>query len=101
MADAPRPAPPSRFEAVRSRLYDAYRRYRWPWIVGVLLYGGLALLFLRADFGTAPGALPQGTNALNTYTLYLFQQHYGLSVWLSPYTDWGQPLPDYPGLDPQ
>lgn len=74
---------------------------RWPWIAAAAIYCGTALVIFRLDFGAAAGSLPQGTNALNAYTFYQFQVHHPFTVWLSPYTDWGQPSPSYPGLDPQ
>jgi len=83
-----------------NKIHGWFARWGWPWLAGVLAYTGLALVLLRGDFGGG-GGLPQGTNALNTYTIFVFQQHHGLSVWLAPYTDWGQPSPVYPGADPQ
>ncbi len=70
------------------------------WLVAILGYATLAVVMLRGDFGAGSSALPQGTNALNTYTTYAFEQREGLTTWMAPYTDWGQPLPFYPGLDP-
>ncbi len=76
-----------------------FLRTHWVWVVGLVGYGTFALVTLRGDFGGG-GSLPQGTNALNTYTIYVFQQRYGATTWLAPFTDWGQPNPYYPGLDP-
>ena len=42
-------------------------------------------------------AFPQGTNALDTYSLWWFQGKFPLGMWLSPFSDWGQPLPVFTG----
>ena len=40
---------------------------------------------------------PQGTNALDTYAVWWFLGKFPLGMWLSPFTDWGQPLPIFTG----
>ena len=40
---------------------------------------------------------PQGTNALDTYSLWWFQGKFPLGMWLYPFSDWGQPLPVFTG----
>ena len=85
------------------RWYEAGRKWlgsNWEYPLAVGLFAATALWVLRADFGSA-GVLPQGTNALSTTLVYGFQQRYGVTAWLGPFTDWGQPFPGFLGWDPQ
>jgi len=91
------------FRSKERRWYEAGRdwlRSNWEYPIAVGLFAATAYWVLRGDFGSA-GVLPQGTNALNTTLVYGFQQRYGLTAWLGPFTDWGQPLPGFLGWDPQ
>jgi hypothetical protein len=68
-------------------------------IIAVAFFVSVALVIFRGNLGIDSSGYPQGTNALNFYTLASFRSHFPLSSWLFPYTDWGQPLPGYPGID--
>ncbi len=70
------------------------------YLLSTILFAAVALFILRADFGSA-STLPQGTNALSTSLVYGFQERFGVTGWLGPFTDWGQPTPSFPGVDPQ
>ena len=68
-------------------------------IAGACFFVGMALVIFRGNLGIDSSGYPQGTNALNSYTLLSFKIRYPVSTWLYPYTDWGQPFPGYPGID--
>jgi hypothetical protein len=75
-------------------------RAHWEFFLVLAFYCGLGLLALRLNFATTAGSYPQGTNALNTYLILYFEHRQPLGIWLYPFTDWGQPIAQYPGIQP-
>ena len=65
------------------------------WAAVVFLFWS-ALVF-RDGVLLGPNWYPQGTNALDTYAIWWFLGRFPLGMWLSPFTDWGQPLPIFTG----
>ena len=65
------------------------------WAAGVFLFW-TALVF-RDGVLLGSNWYPQGTNALDTYAVWWFLSKFPLGMWLSPFTDWGQPLPIFTG----
>lgn len=68
-----------------------------PFIVAILLYGLITAIVFRDGVILPSGSYPQGTNALNMYSILWFQGKFPWSTWLYPYTDWGQPYPGVTG----
>lgn len=57
----------------------------------------LAGIALRSGGLGGGAALPQGTNALSTWLVFGYLHQHPDSVWLFPFTDWGQPYPGFTG----
>ncbi len=71
---------------------------RIPLSVWATLGYGIWLLVLFREGIVAPaGQWPEGTNVLDSSLQFWYLAHHPTSMWLSPYTDWGQPFPGFTG----
>lgn len=89
------PRPPAR--STRSLEVPRWVRGLPPVVWAFAAFCGLALIVFRDGLGS-PGQFPQGTNALNSYLTFWFVAHHPLTLWLYPFTDWGQPFPGFTGV---
>ncbi len=68
-----------------------------PFVWALLGFAAMTALVFRQGIVSGAGSLPQGTNAVNAYLEFWFLRQYPNTMWLYPFTDWGQPSPWFTG----